>query len=1039
MRATLPFAKRRQQGQTLIMALIILGVLLVLGFVFLGIVNRSIASGGRAQQRSVATDLAEAGVRFAHGQMLTSEAGADWNPAPTAPLNAGDPDFSWLRPAAGGSDFGGPDGLGAFTRVDFSQGRALIRVRYAPSDANIFDITPNGPLRTPGRARSYLMVESIGRPGRVRANDPTTTLQRTNIESRKVVAFVSIGIIEHARFITNRDRVARAADLGVPVDLGARFATAANANVPVQVPLQLGTSGTLFNFANGQPTLNPVEFGGSLFSNAALRVFGEVRANLNVPLGDGIRTSQSIVGADSSSSLVVRRADIDRATGNFLPTQVATLTNNTNPSLDSNNPNFATVGGVLRDGVLRIDRAGFSRGTGSKEPPSIQRIDPDTRTNRYVQMTRNSGRITTGGNGGQFGHGRGVYVNNVSDRQVGSDEDGRALGATNESLVYDWLNPNNGQPNSGWRGNFYVPRGATMQLLPDGFLITRDPTATRPIERTWRMENGAPSLRPGANAQTPGPGDLLNSSSIRYRLGQAGGRLRIINSFTVNPATGTVIDVNASNPPFEAGQPFNGVVFFEGNVRVRGVIPTDVQLTLVSNATIYIEGSITKGVVTPGGSRLTRPSRSTLMLMAKDYVAVNPTQFFGPAWRSTLTEANETSGGVAWNPLRMRSTGGELGFRSELLLNPEVTGPNANNPASWVPYLTSYREFGSVGTGGRLDPALLISHTMDDGAGAASFFSLDVNPGLQSPAYQFPLSRNNAATPIYLDLGAAPGSFVPIYGLGGQNWQRYPKFETTSFPIVTPTFAFATTTLQLTGGTSAIGAYTLRVQDTNDFVFRPNFIGSVQANDTLIAKAAIVPQDVRIEAAIFAEEGSFFVIPGNWYNPNPNDRRDAFLTAVESYVGQGLSPAAARQAALNDRQDNYGASPETPFYGEPLAVRVQVVGAISENMPPPISQQAEWQRKWGWIPREIGGSGRLIPAQWVPAGIDLNTTPYVPNLIVSYDPVLATGRIGGFTNVRSQANDDATLIRQDAFGRALPPMPSLPVSPTLAYFGEVNP
>ena len=78
----------------------------------------------------------------------------------------------------------------------------------------------------------------------------------------------------------------------------------------------------------------------------------------------------------------------------------------------------------------------------------------------------------------------------------------------------------------------------------------------------------------------------------------------------------------------------------------------------------------------------------------------------------------------------------------------------------------------------------------------------------------------------------------------------------------------------------------------------------------------------------------------------------------------------------------------------------------------------------------------LIPTAHVPAGWDIalgnvNAHHYVPNLITTYDPVLATGRADGFGSVGN------AYIRVDSFGRPLAPLPRLPVSPTLAYFGEV--
>jgi hypothetical protein len=44
------------------------------------------------------------------------------------------------------------------------------------------------------------------------------------------------------------------------------------------------------------------------------------------------------------------------------------------------------------------------------------------------------------------------------------------------------------------------------------------------------------------------------------------------------------------------------------------------------------------------------------------------------------------------------------------------------------------------------------------------------------------------------------------------------------------------------------------------------------------------------------------------------------------------------------------ASPEFPFYGEPLDIRITIEGAIAENFTAPLGDQTEWLRKWGWIP-----------------------------------------------------------------------------------------
>lgn len=43
--------RRNEKGQTLIIAILVLGVLLVIGFAFAGLVSRNIADAGRSQDR----------------------------------------------------------------------------------------------------------------------------------------------------------------------------------------------------------------------------------------------------------------------------------------------------------------------------------------------------------------------------------------------------------------------------------------------------------------------------------------------------------------------------------------------------------------------------------------------------------------------------------------------------------------------------------------------------------------------------------------------------------------------------------------------------------------------------------------------------------------------------------------------------------------------------------------------------------------------------------------------------------------------------
>jgi len=1095
MLADYPMKKKSilRSGQTLILAILILGILLIIGFAFAGIVAKNITFAGKSKQRTLSSDLSEAGIRFAHYQLLNSELGGDWRPEFTAlQVDAGggtkDPDALYLRGGSGYPlrspadplvDRGGPDGLGPYTRVNYDRGRSLVRVRFAPSDFVLFG-APEGALRQPGRARNYTIIESIGRPGKVNPSDPSTLLNENvqvtlfpndvvfrqqlarlkkvdsrNPFSRKLIAFAPIGIIESARYITNLFNVSRSAELGAltPPTSSASMVGADRAGIgvryegfPVQIPTQIG----------GQiaSSVGPINGTGSIWSNAPLILHGRLDTFLNVDMGDMIAVAGDIQSANDASRLNISRIFYNRTTGLFDPTWGGrnTLPNPAgipwrladNPAFNPDAPlssaagDFSTVGGVLRDGDAGVDTLGFSRLVGTKVAPSIQRLDPATNANRYQVMTRQSGAIFNFRNVGSLGYGRGIYVDS-NERGNLPGEDERESVEVGKALVADWLNPDN-SASQGWQGPFYRPIAASLKLLPDGFIITRD---SRSRQRFWRWPSG----------------QSANTSTCRYRIRTIAGQTYILNSIVLafrgqptlidSPALSNTDFLTYGQPAANAGQPFNGVLLFEGDVRVRGVIPTDHQVTVVSNGTVYIDGSITKGVVTETGQTLSRPTRSMAMLMARDYVALNTTQFFAPAQGQDPKPKNADALPNTPNAIELDLTdASSITLNSQFLLDPltpPAQGGNPTNPQTWRPYAMLYNSFG----GAVLSPSLLLTQAADDNG--PSFISMSIAPltfvdTAPPPAlfssYLFARSIDfNSAGIVPFNAAGSPAIFptpgnVPVLGLGNPATNAYPKFETISNTLLrglnSGTFPWSFANRKMVPpGNNPEGDYQLASQDESAMEIRLSSAGNFSPKNYVLSRVAVVPHDIRIEAALYAEEGSFFVIPGAWFNYNTDDTRDQFNQDVQNFVNGGASQTDAEDLSRRKRFETFGAMPETPFYAEPLDVRVTILGAISENMPPPISQQAEWQKKWGWIPRYIGATGRLIPQQHVPTGYNLtgaNADLYVPNLILIYDPALAT-----------DTSDGTTPLRLNKDGWVLPPMPRLPVSPTLAYFGEVNP
>ena len=965
---------KRSRGQTLIIILIILFVLVTLGFTVMLTLGRELTATGIARSRNVANDLAQAGVRYCFAQLRFSEDGADWRPAPATPVippvfrneppglgpesdpenpaaTNPDPDFFWLRRRVdfvnfNANDKGGPDGLGAYTRLNYDDGRSLVRVRYSPSGAEIFDPNLPGGVNERGQFRAYTIIEVVGRAGSFNAQDPTSSKEPHLQNVRELKAIVPIGILEDAYYVTNKDHRNQAVDLGNPVDMGSNFL-----GVTVKVKRIIG--GTNVTSPGGvMRTL-----GGSIYINGDVRLYGDLldvagatgtEVYLNKNFGDQINVAGDISFAESNSPL--RIFSVSGVT--VSPFLVAPSTAN----------NFTTFGGIVRDGHDGTDSQGFPRLVGTKETPLVDEEDPNTGQLRYRSLSRDSGVIGTGGfNVGRLGYGRNIYVNDTTDLNRDSENG-------NYTQRYDWLNPN-AHPDGFWQGPYYVPPAVYVELLPDGFLISRN---VKNVRDTWRKYDGVDTGR----------------HSLRFKLGyDTNGVIRVINELT--PSINNFGSPTAAD--FDQGVPFGGVIFAEGNVRIRGVIPVigsgstqrGIQLTVVSMGTGYVEGSIIKG----------DPNTSTLALLCRDNVVLNTTQLVASSLNNTLQIVRDNNDPNS--PARLKvDTSHDFDALVQFPLDPQTGNP----------FISTYTFMNpNRGNGNPINTSIFLGHAADFDRSA--FINLLVNADTaNNPTFLFEnVNPPNAAAQYF-----PPGNPIGTYGLADVSNQVLPVYEKRRFEIY-----------PINNNTN--GQYTLFTGGIeNDLRFKlDNTIAPPGRGDYFFQRMTVQPLDVRIEAAMFAQEGSFFVIPGPWMNPDPNDRRDTFTNA-------------------SDRMNNFHASVEYPFNKEPVDIRVTVIGSVSENFPPTMADQTMWLQHWGWIPAQYGASGQYVPDQHFPRipgtnNPDFSNSRYVPNLFINYDPTLISGRVGGSFATNAQ------IIRTDIYKRPLPPMPKLPVGTKLLYFGEVNP
>jgi hypothetical protein len=920
-----------RRGQTLIIAIMVMFILAVAATVFILLVARNLARSARMSSTDAVVAIAEAGIRYADEMLTTSEDGADWRPvpdnlAPAAPGAPVDPDFEWLRPYAPTEAANGSAGpTGGYTRFNYGQGRFLLRVSYNP-DPNV-------------AISKYIKIECVGRWGVIDPSDPTTYSAGNVRQRREIAAYKPIGITDSLRFITNKDNRSVDAALGVPgfdTSYGragsdvtglpndikkSRYGTRGG---PIRVNANLLWYGNYADLSENKPSIN-IFLRGIQADSPADDPTGNTHSDL-IPI-DGVAVAGDIkVDSDPDSEgyrVQVKLHELIRdASGNYTDNPFDAM-----PSTDDDiNPGttvFDTRMGFYRDGRSMPDAMKRPRSVKRIEPPLVDQPDPTNTSTRYRVLTLNSGeRFFAPGFGwvnlGALGWGKGVYIGNSNDKQ---DESETIFGgSTLRSDVMEEGNPRT----TNWKGPYYVPPAAIITLEPDDvdsngnhcFVITRTDS---PGGRAAVWYDSLGRIRPdwGATVRMPYP----------------------------DPVNGRVIDWYEGGTRHIEG---NGVVFAEGNIRIRGMLPKGMKLTIVSNQNIYIDGSVLKYRDPKWNPTSSDPYRGAdctggLALLARQNIIVNTTQFFSPLntigaddyGTDSLVGGNSSHVVVRDSPASRLRCGFEFGpFESE-------TGVP---PSDWYLLVRQSGEYGPAYINAWLNPS---DTTPNWGLlGLNTIF-----PGLPPHVW-------GVGDPRY-----GPGMLPPGAGVGS-------AFECSVFDLNA-----ISATLYPPPGVPNILEIAL---DEGDYSRSNYWMGGL----------AVVPMDVRIEAILYAQEGSFFVIPGYWLNPDPADTDPAHRPP--------------------------GVDPRFPLYGQPADIRIVVDGAVSENLPASIGDVEKWMAKWGRIPAQYGSS--TLDAAHPDEGI-----------VFLYDD-----HVGWPV-------DDTTKqpVRTDSFGRALPLAPRLPVSGSLVYFGDV--
>lgn len=1010
-----------RRGQSLVVAVIVMFVLLFIGGVFVGLVARNLLNSGRSKDTMTAVQFAEDGVKYADYFLQNSPEGADWRPALTAIVNQNDPDIRWLR-----------DG---YSRIDLNGGRALVRVSYGPGLIPDPSSPGNSLLDPQGK---YIKIESVGRVGTLNPNDPTTYLNTPSPRLRReYVAFKAIALTDFLRFVTDRNN-----DTKSEAFLGWQ-------NIGLPVWMQMGGL-PLRTFGNLPSWIKTP--GAPIWSNSNLRFGNQLTLAEDPRNGDGIYVAGKVLVSPPGGNPGTE--DPNQRAARLLDLSLSTATDPMNAAqniiIQSDVPTFSTFNGILRDASGNPDPTGHARGISRLQPPLIDAVDQATGYNRYRLLTRNSGKFMGNIDLGRVGLGSGIYIDNFVDIEPET-----SVNDNGKTLRQKWLNPGS---SSRWRAYTYAPVGVKVEF---GYPITPDRDAAgnviadsytpKPgfrIERDAELGDKWRDLQGVYSSQT-----VLDWTYFIYKPAGQPPVLKLDSEFYRNSLKAAM--GGATDAAVDKFLPdFNGVIYAEGNVLLRGLLAdstaipirrenageqfplTDTEirdlvhpsLTVVSGSNLYIEGSVIR-----------ESARTMIGMLAVENVVVNTTRFMFPTTfqigqsstaKSLETPENievDTNGSSLPDPFSLDFQFGEnpLGYT------------NGISPGSTVPI------------------NLLLRHGIDPQApsGGQTFLNLLINRGLGAPP-PIPNFLFNYAVPP--PLPPVPPQTYPISTLipnsmTGDNFQSrvfqlYPKDPSATYVF--------------TGDTGYTWPYGMKNTLTPFVdVSMPITSGSGPL-PYLITRAAVVPMDVRIEGVMYAQNGSFFIIPGYPFNSKADDSRDQALRRAPS-----SSPLGSMVRLTNDE----GVDKAYPFYNEPIDCRITIVGAISENRTASSADQTAWLKLWGWVPQVNGSTGKnvggpLVPETQIPQEhnfvndvggpvADMRTPDEINAFSATggkgisrgirfiYDPALMAPFQGYDPAQRAFRTDFANYDPANPGnrqGRTLPPIPRLPVCPNFVFYGEVR-
>jgi hypothetical protein len=968
------------RGQALLIAVLVLFAVATLGALFTAIIGSQLAQVSRQSDVVALRNIAEAGLRLANEELTYSPLGADWRPS-ADPYLCGD-------------------------------GQVTVEVSYGPS---------------PDRIQSrFLRILST-------AIFPDNPFLRHTILALKPVL-----LTDYARFITDHFETNRPAGLGVTgveVGGGERLDYISAIQGPIRSNTDLVWYGrsyldlrTTFDTETNWRDLG-------ILRDDRVEVSGRMRpASMSGP-EDGLELAiDGDVGNLGSANLFAPATPREQeaySIGYARMWEGAAIPNTTTILADL--PGFVAASGEMLSTGLQVPRV---------RPPEIDAVHPDKETNRYLVLTRESGAWVQSGatglwyNTGEFGWGWANYGGIYVDNGPYVDADGNAhLGDIQynhdlEKLRLNWTRsvgahqtagdqrpaPQNDQdyppkgPADWWdkTSRYYAPPGAEIILHGEAECpyieivlhdVRRD--STTDTYYYWRDPSGTPV----GGLTSPSEPDAQDLPTLTWEYAPAAG---MCSPSAAGQSFG-IYDGNRAFFPF----PPNGVIYAEGNIRIRGIMPpvrdnrgrigTDIavddvyqgyfgewaavggrtrrfDLQVVSGGTIYIEGDLLSpssahlGGLSPYGAvddriYYTNDSLygSRIALLARDYVCVNTTAL-NPRPADLYRVVQQTVGTETVNRFYNDAQPTYTSTGAEQYLLFENTDPDQNAPAYAAVWggepLDKTPPLGFSYTNSRLrilalasglaDLHLILGHSGLYVEGATpGTLGLGPPPSLPPDGTTGPPDHPSVEVAVFVN--DATRSTAWQWANGG-SWYQFvrPSAETgsdqsdhwytdTDITQIAWTDSTQDDWLELLPDSfqamllQAAGTQVLTGDDTIAFASRVSPVRYYDPETGLPTRWEIPPKDlcyllgpvaiapprtadplpVEIDALIYAQNGSWFVLPGRWFNDDP-DEFDPTEPPASDYPG----------------------------YHEPLNIKISVYGAISENLPADLGSVADWTSKW---------------------------------------------------------------------------------------------